>query len=249
MALLIFGAISCTVYTPLQPSLPGIRGAGQVELRGSLQPSLRAEAGAAYSPANHLLLTGMGSWRPQGSLSGSGLFRARLAEAGVGTYWPAGPYWTLVALGGYGWGQAARQVNNGDILFNYRTDYFSRYTTQFGQFGALCRKDPVTIGLGYRLTQVRFRELRSSEYLLPLDNQLRHEPFFSVRFDVGAEPNADRWQAEIGGGLSLAQHGRGSTGGPYDPVRSQVDLNRGSAWLVSAGVVFRPIRRRERGAP
>ena len=248
LALLILSAGSCTVYTPMQPSLPGIRSAGQVELRASVQPTLRAEAAAAYSPANHVLLVGAGGWRPRLPALDKSPFQVLQGEVGMGTYWLLGPRWTLSGLGGYGWGQSERQVGNGAIIFNSSTDYSSRYRTTFGQVGLVYSYYRSTLALGYRLTEVRFVELRTREYALPLETQLRHEPFVALRIGLGAEANVNRWQLELSGALSLAQSDRVGSQGTYGSVNYRATTNRGGALLLGLGVVYRPTGKRTAGA-
>jgi hypothetical protein len=233
------GLTGCTVYTPLQPALPTIRQAGQVELRAAIQPSLRGEASVAYSPIKHVVLTAAGSWRPQLSVYDTSLYKARRSEVGIGTYWPLNSVWTLSALGGYGWGRTNLRLSEVGIIWNFSTNYFARYQTRFGQFSLSRQLYPFTASFGYRLTRVTFQELRTRDYDLPLDPQWRHEPFLSLRVDLGADKTTTRWQTELSGAVSLPQSGGVNPQNGYNPVAFRAGLNRRASLLVGVGVLYR----------
>jgi len=240
--LLLFVAVvqlsisSCTVYTPLQPTLPSIRNAGELEVRASVQPTLRGDASIAYSPAKHFLVSAAGGLRPQSNMPDSSLYRASLAEIGLGTYWPLGEYWTLHGLGGFGWGQADRNLSNG-FIFASHANMFSRYQTQFLQVGTMLHYRRLKLGLGYRFTRVSFQELRSTNLDLPLENQLRHEPFLTARIELGRQA-VRHWQLELSTALSVAQRGQSTTADNYTPTESLMNMNRAGAGLLGFGIVY-----------
>jgi hypothetical protein len=229
----------CAVYTPLQPTLPSIRNAGEVEFRGSIQPaSLRPEASVTYSPAKHALVSVAGSWRPQLKWGDTSLFRTKALEVGGGGYLPVGPHWTLSGLGGFGWGATDRSVSDGSIILSYHSNYYSRYNTRFGQVGMMFSYNRFKLGLGYRLTQLRFDELRTDELALPLETQLRHAPFFTACWELG-KGEVRRWQLEVSGSLALARSYKGSSDSSDDTQAYLINMNRGAAANLGFGVVYR----------
>jgi hypothetical protein len=52
---------SCTVYVPMQATMPLVQAKNQVEAGVSVQPSTRLEATAAYSPLAHCVVAGAGT--------------------------------------------------------------------------------------------------------------------------------------------------------------------------------------------
>ena len=82
--LLLFAASSCTVYAPMQGTMPLLTAKGQAEFGASIQPIGRVEATAAYSPANHLLLTAGVTGCPK--LGTKNFLVTRQYEVGVGGY-------------------------------------------------------------------------------------------------------------------------------------------------------------------
>ena len=233
------GLTNCTVYTPLQPVLPTIRQAGQLEMRASLQPTLRGEASVAYSLIKYVVVTAAGSWRPQLPMPYRILHRAWRTEVGIGTYLPLSSEWTLSALGGVGWGKTDRSVYTQGIIPSLGPDFFSRYKTSFGQLSFSRQGYPFTVSYGYRLTQVDFHELQTEKYDLPLETQWRHEPFFAIRVDLGGDKATTRWQTELSGALSLSQPGRVESVDRVTPFAYETNLNRGGALLLGLGLLYR----------
>ncbi|GAA4361693.1 hypothetical protein GCM10023185_28940 [Hymenobacter saemangeumensis] len=219
----------------MQPHLTSIREQGEAEFKASLQPAtLRTQASVTYSPARHMLVAVAGSWRPDLDVAGdSSMFRASTAEVGVGGYWPLNERWTLQGIGGFGWGNTARNVSSGGLIFSQTNDYYARYGTMFGQGGLMYSSHRrFKLGFGYRLTRVSFEELRGSYYELPNEAHFRHEPFISMRIELGQQP-VRRWQLEASAALSVDTEANTARDYGY-----YSDPNRNGAALLGVGVVY-----------
>ena len=162
---LLLGLSACTVYTPMQPHAPLIQVRGEGEVSLNLQGSLRPELHAAYSPLNHLLVLAGGTWRPSlptGPDDEQDHYRTRQYEIGLGTYWPLGAHWTATATGGVGAAYVQQTVTEFGLILVFSNDYEARYRKNFGQVGLVYQNGHAAVGLGYRLTQVRFDELTAT---------------------------------------------------------------------------------------
>ncbi|MEJ7660404.1 MAG: hypothetical protein WKG07_12700 [Hymenobacter sp.] len=238
---------------PMQPQAPLIRARGEGELILQTQPTFRPEIATAYSPLNHLVVAAGGVWRPSlrsgqdGTLDG---FHTLQYELGAGTYWNFGPHWTGLGTFGIGAAQAQRFVTEAD-LFPFSNFYEARYRKRFGQLSFTHQQAERNWGFGYRLTQVTFSELAandtqsgSTQYILPLDGQLRHEPFGFIRFVLGPNALRHHWSLQANTALSFCVPGRGKAGEPFDAVRFRAQFNRGGYLLVSGAIVYQFAGRR-----
>lgn len=239
-------ATGCTVYAPMQPLAPLIRARGQAEASFQTQGLIRPEGSVAYSPASHLLVAASGMWRPQLPFSQDGKpdgFRVAQLEAGVGTYWLLGPRWLGTATIGAGVAQSRRTVTELGFLYTFSNDYAARYHTHFGQLNLAYLGKDLLVGGGYRLTRVRFTELSAASatgtaYMLPLDDQLRHEPFAFMRYRLGKPAVPSRWQMQVSAAWSFCRPGRTGPPQPYDETAFRAQYNRGGVLLLGFGVVY-----------
>ncbi|MDO7853515.1 hypothetical protein [Hymenobacter convexus] len=205
----------------MQPHAPLIRAKGQGEIMGQMQPSLRPELAAAYSPVPHLLVLGGVSARPRMPRPAGGEsndfkfeidnFRTLQYEAGLGGYWPLAPDWTLQLIGGVGDARVRRHVTEPAIIWGgFSADFEARYRKTFGQLGFNHQRGREAIGFGYRMTNVVFRQLDMQKtcgdyafYELPLPNQVRHEFYGFFRQSIGNPSKQSRWQVQGAGTLSM----------------------------------------------
>lgn len=225
----------CSVYAPMQPTIVGIREAGQVQASGSLQASGRAELGAVYAPAAHVLLMGAGSYRPK--TTDSLHFGTRQWEAGAGTYWPLGDAWVLSGLGGFG--QAATERRWSELL-GTSLAYRASYRKTFGQVGVDFNNGrSLSMGLAYRFTRLDFDELSYSGHYTPTGRATglrndRHEVLFYSRrtlpWGLGTT-----WQLQSTLGLALETPDLVASNAPGAYA---INANRRAVPLCSFGLVY-----------
>ena len=239
---LLVGADSCTVYAPMQPTMPLVAAAGQAETAGNIQPNGRVEASVAYSPATHLLFTAGGTACPK--LGTDYFLVTRQYEVGAGGYTSLGSSdWLLSGLGGYGQAVSNRGYKDvGIIIFGPTfSEYNARYSKLFAQAGIARVWDRGSLGFTYRLTQVRFATLTDTRYgELPLTRMARHEILFFARRAWGS---SSHWESLATAGMSVS----GTPRIPDDPTYSsngtvEYEANRNllPAFYASFGVVYRP---------
>ncbi|TGE25791.1 hypothetical protein E5K00_11550 [Hymenobacter aquaticus] len=242
---LLAGLGSCTVYTPMQPTVSTVSQQGQLELTGSLQPNTRLEGTAVYSPLPHLLVTAAGSFQPK--LAENTYATTRQWEAGLGSYVHLSPRWVLTGLAGYG--AATAQKALAEFPIGGINTYHARYSKVFGQLSLAHERQAQSFGLVYRLANVRYGQLEyrfgsSPEVLaIPMQNAFRHEGLAFYR--VSLDPR-DRWQLQATAGLSVAQQPAPLVA-PEGPGRNDYYAENREARkasrpvpMVSLGVVFRP---------
>ena len=252
LASLIFLAGSCTVYAPMQPTMPLLQAAGQAEGTASIQPNGRVEITGAVSPARHVLLTAGGTVCPK--LGSESFLVSRQYEVGGGAYLPLGDKWLLNGLGGYG--QAVNRRGYSDLpgLIGGSTysEYHARYDKLFAQAGVAKLFGGVSIGCTYRLTQVRFSSLTEVRRgPLPLTNMLRHEALYFIRYGWN-DSGQNRWEVLSTAGLSLSGTPKldDDLGYPtYGAAEYEANRNLLPAFMASLGVVYRPRWQRAATAP
>lgn len=239
---LLVGAGSCTVYAPMQPTMPLVAAAGQAEATGNIQPNGRVEASVAYSPATHLLLTAGGTACPK--LGTDYFLVTRQYEVGAGGYTALGSSgWLLSGLGGYGQAASTRGYKDvGVIIFGPTySEYNARYSKLFAQAGVAKIRHRGSFGFTYRLTQVHFASLTDTRYgELPLPRMARHEILFFARRAWG---DSKHWESMATVGMSVS----GTPRIPDDPTYSsngtaEYEANRNllPAFYGSLGVVYHP---------
>ena len=240
LGFLLIGTASCTVYAPMQPTMPLLEAVGQAEGSASIQPNGRVEALAAYSPARHLLLTAGGTLCPK--LGSSNFLVSRQYELGAGGYLPLGSYWLLNGIGGYGQAVNNRGYRDLGIIFGSTySEYNARYQKLFAQVGIAHIGGNRTLGFTYRLTQARFSTLTHQELgELPLTNMLRHEVLFFARRPLG---NGEHWESLVTMGMSVSGTPKrdDDQGAPsYGAAEYEANRNLLPAFYASWGVVYHP---------
>lgn len=238
MSLLAVGG--CTVYAPMQPTMPLVREAKQAEITASIQPTGRVEAMMAYAPVSRLLLTAGGSVSPK--LSSRNFLVSRQYELGLGSYLPLNESWLLNGLGGFG--QAVNSRGYHDLAFIFSStysEYHARYSKLFAQIGIAKERPRGSIGFTYRITQVYFASLIDTRLgPLPLPRMLRHEAMLFARHNWASN---DRWESIWTLGLSASSTPTLNTnqGYPsYGAAEYQANRNLLPAFYTSWGVVYRP---------
>lgn len=240
LAALLFEVGGCTVYAPMQPTMPLVTTVRQTEATASLQPNGRAEVTAAYSPAPHLVLTAGGSVCPK--LGTNNFLVSRQFEVGIGSYLLLGPHWLLNGLGGYGQAVNNRGYRDLGIIFSSTySEYNARYNKLFAQVGLAHVSAGSSMGFTYRLTQVHFSTLTDTELGdLPLPQMLRHEGLFFVRRPLGS---TGTWQTQVALGLSVSSTPKRNDDLGY-PIYGQAEYHANRnllpAFYASLGLVYHP---------
>lgn len=242
LAALLFGVGSCTVYAPMQPTMPLVQAVGQAEASANIQPNGRLETTVAYSPAPNLVVTAGGTVCPK--LGNSNFLVTRQYELGVGGYWPLGSSsWLFNGLGGYG--QAVNNRGYKDLNLFYGSsynEYNARYNKVFAQVGLANVKARHSLGFTYRLTQVHFSTLTDTQLGdLPLTNMLRHEGLFFFRHALGG--GSGHWESLATVGLSASTTAKRNDNPDYPSTGAaeyQANRNLLPAFYASLGVVYHP---------
>lgn len=181
----------CAVYVPMQGAAPEIRAKGEVEVAGSWSFTNRVEVGATYSPLPHLLVRAAGSSKSSRPAPTDTITYAwsRQYELGVGTYWPLGPHWLLGGLASLGQAHAlARYAEDGATFLHFGPLVQHQFDADYRKYAAEAyltwQPSPqVSLGLSYRLVQLRLTDVTDLGVPVPVAHILRYEPmvFFRLR--------------------------------------------------------------------
>jgi hypothetical protein len=190
-SLLLLG--SCSVYVPMQGAAPNIRAKGEAEVAASWSLTNRVEFSAAYSPLPHVLV------RAATSLKGrvpthpdsSNYLQNNQYELALGTYWPLSQHWLVGGLAGFGQAHAqARYQEDGFSLFGdpVQHQFDAIYSKYSGEAYLTYQPNPLlSLGLSYRLVQLRLTDATDQGMRVESAAILRHEPMFFCRLRLGAE--------------------------------------------------------------
>jgi len=224
----------CAVYVPTVPSTPLLRNKGEVEATIAVRNLSSLEAGAAWSPVSHVLLTGEAALQTsKGSETYNNVttnYRNvhRQVGIGVGTYRLLGKdQSTYLGIVG-GVGVANVDVYNTRVL-PYPTPvvrYQASYLRYYGQ-GYVARQNAWgSYGMSLRGTVVDYRQLLRAG--VPLDTAAHFfvEPTLFVRVGRGA------LQAVGTLGFSIPSY--------LVPLNTERRIMSPVTSLVSVGVVVRP---------
>lgn len=241
---------SCTVYTPMQPTVSTISAKGQLELTGSMQPNTRLESTVVYSPLPNTLVMAAGSFRPK--IGDTTYSATRQWEAGLGSYVHLGPRWLLTGMAGYGFATTIKSIPGVGIgLYSGGYDrYKAKYSKVFGQLSVARQLEQQSFGVVYRLARIEYEQLEysfglSSDYsAIPMHQALRHEALAFYRTNLGQR---GRWQLQATLGVSGATPQPTVATPPAGPNRNdnykeQEESHNASrpVLMTSFGVVFRP---------
>lgn len=231
---------SCAVYVPTVPGTPLVTKAGEVELTAAVRGLSSLEAGGAWSPAAHVVVTGETALQvSNGSETANGTTYKytsvhKQAGVGLGTYRLVGAKQSIYlgAIGGFGLAKANVYDPHADDLiiplFGKRpTTYFEgTYQRYYGQLYAAHLGGVVSYGASARGTFVHYSQLQRNYEAIASPTNFFIEPTFFLR--AGRGPL--QFQGTIGFSIpTYVDHGS----------ENQRNLSPVSM-LISAGVVLRP---------
>jgi hypothetical protein len=241
----LLGVGGCSVYVPMQGAAPEIRAKGEAEATASWSLTNRVDFSATYSPLPHLLV------RAATSLKGSGRSGSDSAsyaqnnqyELAVGTYWPLRKHWLLGGLAGFGQAHAkAQYADDGHTLLHLgayqpRQHLFDAiYSKYSGEAYATWQPSPaVSMGLSYRLVQLRLTDVTDQGVPVQAAPILRSEPMLYFRFRPTSNDGLLQLQLAIGGSTTFKYNEQTATD-KDDPAR-QFKVGRS---YVSLGLAFYP---------
>lgn len=226
---------SCTVYSPTVPSTPLVQ-KGQVELVASTRTLLSLDGSVAYSPVNHLLISGEGAIRRGGGNTVVNGVKTEFADVhrqaslGLGAYQKFGPDHSLYAAAVGGVGVAAVGLHNG--LLGNLSEYTANYTRYYGQVYVARCGHFISGGLSLRVNWLTFNRLLLDNAPVAPTARFYFEPSFFVRAGKGA------LQSQFTAGISVPDHTSSDYGASNLAAQSS---------LVSLGLVFRPSLLKKRG--
>ena len=199
-AALAFAANGCTLYQPLQASLPAVHKRGDADVRASWQVPYMGQVTGVWSPIPHGLVFASGGLHVYNVArdSSNNYARSRQYEAGFGGYTHLGPVWLSGAVGtgqgrGYRYGRftpvdgpnfgtALPLPGSGSGQGKYTPvpELLGHYNTQFVQVMAQRRNDQVKgleWGTCIRLTKIQFTglALNGTKQPLPVQHTLQTE--------------------------------------------------------------------------
>lgn len=231
----------CAVYVPTIPSTPLVE-AGQVEVTAGLRGLNSLEAGAAWSPVPHLLLSTEAAWQPNtqsttvNNVTTTHNDSHKQVGFGVGTYRaPTArlPLY-LAAVGGIGFASMDLHSVDFGILSAYvplpvpieGAYYQASYRRYYGQLYAAYKTEGVSGGLSLRGTWVDYTRLLADG--LPIAPAARFflEPTVFLRTRPGV------LQGQFTLGIS-APTGR-------QPTELQAQRTAPASLLIGAAIVLRP---------
>jgi hypothetical protein len=245
--LLGLGALlgGCSVYVPMLGAAPEIRQKGEVEVTGAWSLTNRVDASVTYSPLNHLLVHAATSSKGGGhqeSNDSSSFAQNNQYELAVGTYWPLGKQWLVGGLAGFGQAHSeARYTDDGDVKLNifgnrqpiqHEFDaIYAKYSAEV--YGIWQPSERVSLGLTYRLVQLRLTDVTDRYVPVQAGPILRSEPMLFLRVRPGE--GLLQLQAAVGASGTIGYDRRAALD-ETDPAR-QFKLGNG---YLSLGVAFYP---------
>ncbi|HET9504720.1 MAG TPA: hypothetical protein VFO93_14350 [Hymenobacter sp.] len=248
-ALLWLGALllgGCSVYTPMLGAAPDIKAKGELEATAAWSLTNRLDVGATYSPVRHLLVRAAASTKGGGHSAApndsSSYSQTAQYELAVGTYWPLGQHWLVGGLAGFGQAHAqARYDDDGNArLFSFRNPTQHQFDARYHKYSAevYAGYQPsarVSLGLAYRVVQVRLTDVTDLGVPVQAGPVLRGEPMLFVRLGPPAGPRPWQMQLAVGSSSTFGYNERPAAD-RADPAR-QFKLGRG---YLSVGVAFYP---------
>ena len=194
IALLVLAVSSCTVYQPLQSSLPPVRRKGEAAVKGSYQVPYMGQVTGAWSPVPHGLVFASGGLHIYNAArdSSNNYARSRQYEAGLGAYTTLGNIWLSGSVGagqgrGYRYGRFASVDGpsfgvgipipgggTGTRTYTPIPELLGHYNTRFVQITGWKHDEKVEgleWGTSIRLNEVRFTRLTLNGITQPLPMQ------------------------------------------------------------------------------
>lgn len=228
----------CSVYIPTMPSTPILR-KRQVQVSAGLRGFTTLEAGAAWAPTNHLLLS-----------AESSLYTAKVsttdhnnqtieyhdyhrqASLGVGYYRAAPSGWYLAALGGVGVARSAQHDIGVGVAFifpvpvidGYDEATYLRYYAQ--AYVAQRASRNLTTGFSFRTVYVDYTHLSRDSQPFSSNTHVFFEPMFFLKAGHGPL----QFQGNLGLSVPLHTNADAPTGNATSPNSS----------LIGVALIFRP---------
>ncbi len=189
----------CAVYVPTVPSTPLLRSKGAVEITAAVGNPNTVEAGAAWAPAAHLLITGEAALKASSDSQTSNNVTTthhslhRQGGLGVGIYQLVGKNKAgyLGAVGGVGLASADLYYPSVVVAFilplpGPDVHYEGRYWRYYGQVYAAHQGPLVSYGASVRYTWADYSRLVRDGAPVALRTQSFLEPTLFVRVGQGA---------------------------------------------------------------
>ena len=239
--LLLLGLLlgSCAVYAPTVPATPLLT-RGQGQLTASLRGLNALEAGGAWAPTSHLLLTAESAFQSSSTTETTNNVSAtypdyhRQLSLGLGYYQApsARSAWHLAAVGGVGLASVQLYSVDLKVYFIIPVPYVSglyeaRYRRYYGQlYAARPLGSLVMAGASVRGTLVDYQRLTYQGQPLVPTNRFFLEPTLFMQVGHGVVQGL--------GTLGLSLPTSGDRNSPYNSRTAPV------SGLVSLGIIFRP---------
>lgn len=229
----------CAVYVPTVPGTPLLRSKGAVEITAAVGNPNTAEAGAAWAPAAHLLVTGEAALQAGNDSQTSNNVTTthhslhRQGGLGLGTYRLLGKDESvyLGAVGGVGIAAADLYYPSVAVAFILPVPgpdihYEASYWRYYGQVYVAHQGPRVSYGLSVRNTWANYRRLVRDGVPVALRTQSFLEPTLFVRVGRGAIQGL--------GAIGFSSPGR------VDHQNPDTENLAPATTLLSVGVVVRP---------
>ncbi|RSK50351.1 hypothetical protein [Hymenobacter rigui] len=243
--------MSCAAYRPITPHLPTVHAKQEAEVTAGVDGNHFANAQAAYSPVNHLLLTTTvgGSLQRPGKPSTQDQSTQRHARVGLGVYLPLDSTSWLTVTGGGGTAHSFVSALSSPYLNQFTTvDSRQLYGLIGLQKQLTSRYVLCSIGLAYEATLLNYRrysvlttrqtetgeEYQRDDLRYPVPNLLRHAVWGQL--ELGSR-NFPALQFRLNGGYSTAS---GPSTAATSALRSVIREEKNNEFLAQASVVFYP---------
>ena len=239
----------CAVYVPTVPSTPLLRSKGEVEITGAIRAATSLEAGAAWSPASHLIVTGETALlKDKGSQTYNNVTTNYhdlhlQGGVGVGTYRLLGKDKSvyLAALGGIG--LATANIHDTHVedyfyifpIFSPLVHYRANYLRYYGQVYLAKQVRQISFGASVRNTWLTYSKLRRDGVPINSPTHFFLEPTLFMRVGNGAVQGV----GTLGVSTPVHMNRQAPNRRNFSPVTT----------LISLGLVVRPHLLRHRDPP
>ncbi|MCA8830786.1 hypothetical protein [Hymenobacter pini] len=242
---------SCSAYRPIAPHLPTVHAKHEAEVSAGVDGNHFAGVQAAYSPANHVLLTTTvgGSLERPGKVSKQDQSTQRHARVGLGFYIPLDSTSWLTVMGGGGIARSFQSALGGPYSDEFRTvDSRQLYGLVGLQKQLSSRYILGSIGLSYEASLLNYRRYsilttRQTEtgetyqrdnVQYPVPTLLRHAVWGQL--ELGSK-NFPALQFRLNGGFSTAS---GPSAATTTALRGVIWHEKNNEFLGQASLVFYP---------
>jgi hypothetical protein len=224
---------ACAVYVPVVPRTPVVQ-KGQVEITAGLRSLTTLEAGAAWAPTAHLLLSGEAALQQSNSTTTTNNTTQKYVDShrqvglGIGAYTMTTAPKPLYLAALIGAGHATADIHTLD-LFSPLDHYEANYWRYYGQAYLAKQERKLTWGISVRATWLNYQQLQlNSTDAAATASKFFLEPHFFLRIGQGPV------QAYGTFGISSPLTRNDTPGIVANSVVAP------SSTLIGAGIVFRP---------